>query len=86
MLTYAHNGLSHIELASVFYFSRFRNVKLFLVREHNENWCSLVFAVHYGVLQGMNDLFAVHYGVLQGMNDPVFFTDFAIETALKMFP
>jgi len=48
MLTYAHNGLSHIELASVFYFSRFRNVKLFLVREHNENWCSLVFAVHYG--------------------------------------
>jgi len=72
MLTYAHNGLSHIELASVFYFSRFRNVKLFLVREHNENWCSLVFAVHYGVLQGMND--------------PVFFTDFAIETALKMFP
>ncbi len=37
-----------IELARVVYVSRFINVTLFLVREHGEHRCSLVFVVHCG--------------------------------------
>ncbi len=59
-----------IELAHVVYVSRFRNVTLFLVREHSERRCSL--------------FFAVHCGIFQGPNIPVHWKDFAIETALKM--
>ncbi len=37
-----------IELARVVYVSRFINVTLFLVREHSEHRCSLVFVLHCG--------------------------------------
>ncbi len=59
-----------IELARVVYVSRFRNVTSFPVREHSERRCSLVFAVHWGIFQGVNV--------------PVHWKDFAIETAPKM--
>ncbi len=59
-----------IELACVVYVSHFKNVTLFLVREHSERRCFLVFAVHCGIFQGAN--VQVHW------------KDFAIETALKM--
>ncbi len=54
----------------MWFVSRFRNVTLFLVREHSERRCSLVFAVHCGIFQGANV--------------PVHWKDLAIETALKM--
>ncbi len=59
-----------IELARVVYVSHFKNVTLFLVREHSERRCFLVFAVHCGIFQGANV--------------PVLWKDFVIETALKM--
>ncbi len=43
-----------IELARVVYVSRYRNVTLFLVREHRERRCSLFFAVHCGIFQRPN--------------------------------
>ncbi len=50
------------------YVSRFRNVTSFPVREHSERRCSLVFAVHCGIFQGVNV--------------PVHWKDFAIETKM----
>ncbi len=73
------NGLSfqifyrlslYLSIWLVWFVSCYRNVTLFLVREHSECRCSLVFAVHCWIFQVANV--------------PVHWKDFAIETALKM--